>query len=100
MKSLAVPTTVTEIRKKVPSQAQPTAVVSVHSSNTRSSMNEATFEVDDAYNPMNPNDYIKFCEERLEKKRLLKLEEDNKRLLEEQERERKGMVITIFALIV
>jgi hypothetical protein len=47
-----------------------------------------SWEVSDAYDPRRPNDYIEYCQERLETKRLIKLEEQNRQRLEEQERAR------------
>lgn len=53
-----------------------------------SNCNES-FDVPDPYNPQRPNDYIAFCEERIESKRLAKLAEENQKRLEETERLRK-----------
>lgn len=51
----------------------------------------ASFDVDDPYDPSRPNDYLLWCEERLEKKRLDKLGEENKQLMAEAERARLDM---------
>lgn len=50
-----------------------------------------SFDVSDAYEPRRPNDYISWCEERLEMQRIAKLEAENKKLLEEAERTRKKL---------
>lgn len=47
------------------------------------------FECDDEYDPSRPNDYLQWCEERLEQKRIARVAEENATLLEEQERERR-----------
>ena len=39
---------------------------------------EASFNVLDPYDPARPNDYLLWCEERLEKKRLTQLAEENR----------------------
>eukprot|EP01039_Chlorochromonas_danica_P007399 gene7399-8185_t len=51
----------------------------------------SSFDVEgqDSYDPMRPNDYLTFCQEREEMKRLAKLAEDNQRTLEEMERQRR-----------
>jgi hypothetical protein len=54
---------------------------------TRFNTND-NFDVDDPYDPCKPNDYIAYCEERLEKKRLKRMEEENKIKFEELERDR------------
>ena len=49
----------------------------------------ASFDsVIDLYNPLKPNDYLQLCVERIEKKRLFELQEENNRRLEELERGR------------
>eukprot|EP01035_Chromulina_nebulosa_P005401 gene5401-7323_t len=52
-----------------------------------------SFEVSeqDAYDPRRPNDYIAYCEERLQQRKAAKLAEENRRLLEEQERAREQL---------
>ena len=47
--------------------------------------------MEDPYDPMKPNDYLVWCEERLEKSRLAKVEEENRRILIEQERSRERL---------
>lgn len=47
-----------------------------------------SFDVEDAYDPRKPNDYIAYCEERLEMRRLAKLQEENKAKLHEFEQMR------------
>ena len=47
-----------------------------------------SFEIEDPYDPSRPNDYLQFCEERLEQRRLKRLEKENERVLQERERER------------
>ncbi len=42
----------------------------------------------DMYNPFRPNDYIKYCAERIEKKRLLELQEESNKRLDELAKER------------
>lgn len=51
----------------------------------------SSFDVEgqDSYDPMRPNDYLTFCQDREEMKRLAKLAEDNQRTLEEMERQRR-----------
>lgn len=51
----------------------------------------ASFDVEDPYDPSRPNDYLLWCEERLEKKRLDKLSEENKQLMAEAEKARLDM---------
>jgi splicing factor 45 len=51
-------------------------------------MNSASFDVEDPYEPSRPNDYLAYCEERLEQKRLAKLAEENNRKLIEIEQAR------------
>ena len=51
----------------------------------------ASFEVDDPYDPSRPNDYLLWCEERLERKRLDKLADDNRHKMAEGERARLDM---------
>lgn len=46
----------------------------------------ATYDVTDPYDPSKPNDYLKYCEEKLERKRQKQIEEENKRAVEETER--------------
>jgi hypothetical protein len=49
----------------------------------------ASFDsVIDMYNPFRPNDYIKYCAERIEKKRLLELQEESNKRLDELAKER------------
>jgi hypothetical protein len=48
----------------------------------------ATFEVSDSYDPRRPNDYLQFCEEREEQKRVNYMAEENRRQMEEMERHR------------
>lgn len=50
-----------------------------------------SFETDDPYDPARPNDYLLFCEERLEQRRLKRLEKENERLMQERERERERL---------
>lgn len=50
--------------------------------------NNASFDVADAYDPRVPNEYIAYCEERLERKKALRMMEDNRRVMEEAERAR------------
>mmetsp|Transcript_19864 Transcript_19864/g.28557 ORF Transcript_19864/g.28557 Transcript_19864/m.28557 type:complete len:496 (+) Transcript_19864:96-1583(+) len=48
----------------------------------------STYECEDPYDPSKPNDYLQWCEERIERRRLRRLEEENRRTLEEMERKR------------
>jgi len=48
----------------------------------------ASFEVADPYDPAKPNDYLVWCEERLERKRQARLEQENRQTLEQLERDR------------
>lgn len=50
-----------------------------------------SFDVDEAYDPRRPNDYIAFCDEREENKRLERLAEENKKKLEELEYARQAL---------
>ena len=56
-----------------------------------SSNHGASFDVEDPYDPSRPNDYLFWCEERIEKKRLEKLAGENKRKIAEGERARLDM---------
>ena len=51
----------------------------------------ASFDVEDPYDPSRPNDYLIWCEERLERKRLDKLAEENKLKMAAAERARVDM---------
>lgn len=48
----------------------------------------ATYDCLDPYDPSKPNDYLKYCEERFEKKRQKQVEEDNRKAIVEAERMR------------
>mmetsp|Transcript_29996 Transcript_29996/g.30446 ORF Transcript_29996/g.30446 Transcript_29996/m.30446 type:complete len:248 (+) Transcript_29996:136-879(+) len=48
----------------------------------------ATLDVEDPYDPSHPNDYLEYCELRLEKKRRARIELENKKTIEESERKR------------
>jgi hypothetical protein len=50
--------------------------------------NNASFDVMEAYDPKFPNEYIAYCEERLERKKVQRMMEENKRVMEEAERAR------------
>ena len=45
----------------------------------------------DEYDPNKPNDYIVFCEERLEKKKLEKIIEENEKIMKQQAEEREKL---------
>lgn len=47
-----------------------------------------TFDVTDPYDPRRPNDYLQFCEEREEQRRVKRLAEEQQRSLEEIQRKR------------
>lgn len=47
-----------------------------------------SFEVDDPYDPAQPNDYLMWCDERQELKRLKLVEANNERILQERYRDR------------
>jgi len=49
----------------------------------------SNFDVVDPYDPSRPNDYIAYCQERLERRKQVRLQQDNQKLMEEQERLRK-----------
>jgi hypothetical protein len=49
---------------------------------------QATYDCIDPYDPSKPNDYLKYCEERFEKKRQKQVEEDNRKAIVEAERMR------------
>lgn len=53
--------------------------------------NPCNFDVDDPYDPAKPNDYIEWCKARLERKRMLRLEEENRAQLEERRKAEKQM---------
>jgi hypothetical protein len=46
----------------------------------------ATYDCSDPYDPSKPNDYLKYCEERFEKKRLKQMDQDNRKAIDEAER--------------
>ena len=48
----------------------------------------ATYECADPYDPSKPNDYIQWCEERLDRRRMRRLEDENRRTLQAQEEQR------------
>eukprot|EP01041_Mallomonas_annulata_P003020 gene3020-5919_t len=48
----------------------------------------ATFDVVDPYDPAKPNDYLSWCEERLERKRRARMEIENRKTIEESDRKR------------
>lgn len=50
-----------------------------------------SFEVDDPYDPSRPNDYLAYCEERLDQQRQKELAEENIRKFAEIERHREQM---------
>lgn len=70
---------------------QPVPNLSACHNQTSNASHGASFDVDDPYDPSRPNDYLLWCEERLEKKRLDKLGEENKQLMAEAERARLDM---------
>ena len=53
-----------------------------------SNLPNSSFDVPDPYDPFKPNDYLLYCEERLEEKRLQKLEEENQKVFLELEKKR------------
>ena len=59
--------------------------------NISNSIHGASFDVEDPYDPLKPNDYLLWCEERLEKKRVDKLAEENKSKMAAAERARVDM---------
>ena len=61
------------------------------SNQVTSSNHGASFDVEDPYDPSRPNDYLFWCEERIEKKRLEKIAGENKRKIAEGERARQDM---------
>ena len=94
---MLVPVVSTEIINQkrsleVVSARQQSATDFPSSSNQVSSNNHgASFDVEDPYDPSRPNDYLLWCEERIERKRLDKLAEENKRKIAEGERARLDM---------
>ena len=50
-----------------------------------------SFDVPNPYDPATPNDYLLWCEQRLERNRAQKVEEDNLRQIEERDRHRADM---------
>jgi hypothetical protein len=66
-------------------------VLSNQESEPLESVGRSTYDCSDPYDPSKPNDYLKYCEERTEKKRLKQLEEENKRAVEESERVREAV---------
>jgi hypothetical protein len=71
--------------------------ITVHQSLTSSIMipetdcHVASFEVDDPYDPLKPNDYGAWCEERKNRKKWAKVEQENKRKLEERQKEQERL---------
>ena len=63
----------------------------ISQSNVVNSIHGASFDVEDPYDPTRPNDYLMWCEERLEKKRLDKLADENKLKMASAERARVDM---------
>ena len=59
--------------------------------NAMNSSHGASFDVEDPYDPSRPNDYLIWCEERLERKRSDKLAEENKLKMAAAERARVDM---------
>jgi splicing factor 45 len=55
---------------------------------TRSGGPHTSFDVPNPYDPAKPNDYLRYCEERLERNRLAKLEEDNRQQMLTAEKQR------------
>ena len=53
-----------------------------------SNLPNSNFDVQDPYDPFKPNDYLTYCEERLEQKRLKKLDEENQKVYVELEKKR------------
>jgi splicing factor 45 len=50
-----------------------------------------TFEVENPYDPATPNDYIAYCQERLDAKKRIRLDEENRLELESRRREQQGV---------
>jgi len=48
----------------------------------------STFDVSDPYDPAKPNDYLLWCEERIERKRRARIEVENRKTIEENEKQR------------
>lgn len=53
--------------------------------------NNSSYDVSDPYDPKVPNDYIAYCEERLQRKKAQRVEEENRRLMDEAERGRQQL---------
>lgn len=94
---LAVPVVSTEIVNQkrgadgVLLSKQPVAELSPNQNNVANPSHGASFDVDDPYDPSRPNDYLIWCEERLEKKRFDKLAEENKLKMAAAEKARVDM---------
>jgi hypothetical protein len=76
-----VPTVIHEEPKEVAVEVYAAAAVEEFNNNS-------SFEVGEAYDPRRPNDYLAYCKERDEAKRLEKLAGENRRRLEEMEQAR------------
>lgn len=51
----------------------------------------STFDVPDPYDPAKPNDYLQWCEERIERKRRARIEVENRKTIEENEKQRAAL---------
>lgn len=94
----SAPVVVIESVKQLPKSEQTIPIPKIEretikSTNVSNVQNVTTFDVLDPYDPKIPNDYLAWCEERLEKRRLAKLDAENVKKLKEldhlrQEKER------------
>lgn len=62
------------------------------SSETKDEFNtNSSFDIEDAYDPNRPNDYIAYCSERLERRKQARVQEDNMRRMDEADRAREAL---------
>lgn len=72
----------------VPTIATNEVVKDLNSSLTEEFNTNSSYDVRDAYDPRQPNDYIAYCEERLERRKQLRLQEENNRHMQAAEEAR------------
>lgn len=72
----------------VPTTVAHEAVKDLNSSLTEEFNTNSSYDVRDAYDPKQPNDYIAYCEERLERRKQLRLQEENNRHMQAAEKAR------------
>ena len=95
---VAIPAKQTELKSGAQLLAQSLDVVSEifteppqqqEVSNTTEEFNtNSSYEVNEAYDPKRPNDYIAYCEERLERRKQMRLQEENRKHMQAAEEAR------------